>query len=139
MSGSSLCRLSSAVTPHERCLVTGYYYTSGVQLKATYISNTTVPAYFMNIVTLPRSCRCFSTCRTINFAALPWLLCIVMVPKRCYILSRYSKTQFSMLPTMEDLDIHHHIANIFRCSFTCKTLCWLHVRTCSALYKLVYL
>jgi hypothetical protein len=44
-----------------------------------------------------------------------------------------------MLPTMKHLDIHHHIVNIFRCSFTYQTLCWLHVMTCSALYRLLYL
>ena len=70
---SAVSVLTGDVTPHERCLVTGYYYISGVQLKATDINNTIVPADFKNILTWPRNCRCCCFCRTTTVAALPWI------------------------------------------------------------------
>ena len=70
---SAVSVLSSDVTPRVRCLVTGYYYIPGVQLKATDINNTTVPADFKNILTWTRNCRCCCFCRTTNVAAFPWI------------------------------------------------------------------
>ena len=92
----SICSLTSDMTPHERCLVTGYYYTSGVQLKATDINNTTVPPDVCKILTWPQNCRYCCLCRTTNVAASLWIY-MMLYPKRCYIPSCYRKTEFNML------------------------------------------
>ena len=85
--------LTSDVTPHECCLVTGYYYTPGVQQKATDINNTTVPAGFKKILTRPRNYKCCCFCSATNIAVLPWIYVMLYqnVP------SCYNKTEFNML------------------------------------------
>ena len=127
---SAVSVLTSDVTSRERCLVTGYYYTSGVQLKATDINNTTVPADFKNILTWPQNCRCCCFCRTTNVAAFPWIYVMLYQDVAIYRHATVKQNLTCYRGPMKDLDIHHHIVGIYKCSFASKTvgyLVYLHV------------